>query len=436
MAYMRRRREERKKVGWSLLRIVGALLFFFAVIYGESNRQGESNRPPETIFWQEENWWRNELIPLAGFLEEGRTDRSFRELFFSLFFCSSPLYEYAIDGMESEENRVLAYTYEMVLLKEGSDEEYEQLMLSQMEEENQMLWEENELTQESVPEEAPSAAVLSENAEAASEDGIPLPTEKSISYNRADLQNFDYLVENFYIVDAGTTITEARLMPQQLLDMDMRMEDRGEEGPQILIYHTHSQEGYADSVPGDSSTTIVGVGEHLAEILRRDYGYEVLHHTGEYDVEQRDYAYSNAEPEITRILQENPSIQVVIDLHRDEVSADRRLVTEVAGRPMAQFMLFNGLSYVNDLGSIDYLFNPNLSANLAFSLQMQVAAEEYYPGLTRRIYLKGYRYNMHLMDKYLLIELGAQTNTVEEAMNTCYPIAHLLDMVLQGENPH
>ena len=65
---------------------------------------------------------------------------------------------------------------------------------------------------------------------------------------------------------------------------------------------------------------------------------------------------------------------------------------------------------------------------------MQLAAEEYYPGITRRIYLKGYRYNLHYRPKSLLIELGAQTNTVEEAMNACGPLAHVISLVLNGEN--
>ena len=65
---------------------------------------------------------------------------------------------------------------------------------------------------------------------------------------------------------------------------------------------------------------------------------------------------------------------------------------------------------------------------------MQLKAAEYYPGLTRKIYLKGYRYNMHLKDKYLLIELGAQNNTLEEVMNACDPLAHILDLVLSGES--
>ena len=64
---------------------------------------------------------------------------------------------------------------------------------------------------------------------------------------------------------------------------------------------------------------------------------------------------------------------------------------------------------------------------------MQVISNEYYPGITRKIYLKGYRYNMHYRGKSLLIELGAQTNTVEEIMNACDPLAHILSLVLAGE---
>ena len=158
-----------------------------------------------------------------------------------------------------------------------------------------------------------------------------------------------------------------------------------------------------------------------------------MHHMGQYDVEKRDYAYSNSLPALEAILKENPSIEVVIDLHRDEVAEGTRLVTEIGGKKMARFMFFNGLSRTRKTGDIDYLQNENQEANLAFSFQMQLKAAEYYPGLTRRIYLKGYRYNMHLRPRTLLVELGAQNNTVEEAMNACDPLAHILDMVLKGE---
>ena len=217
------------------------------------------------------------------------------------------------------------------------------------------------------------------------------------------------------------------------MEIDMTMAKQEGEGPQILIYHTHSQEAFADSVPGDVNTGIVGVGECLTKILTEQYGYRVLHNTGQYDVETRDNAYSRALPAVEQILAENPSIQVIIDLHRDEVAEETKLVTDIQGRPTARFMFFNGLSRTRKTGDIDYLANENQEANLAFSFQMQLKAAEYYPGLTRRIYLKGYRYNMHLRPRTLLVELGAQNNTVEEAINACDPLAHILDMVLKGE---
>ena len=244
-------------------------------------------------------------------------------------------------------------------------------------------------------------------------------------------ENSKYLRKYIYQIDSTTMATENELNGKVLLNTNLKL--RKSDEPQILIYHTHSQEAFADSVPGDVNTGIVGVGECLTKILTEQYGYRVLHNTGQYDVETRDNAYSRALPAVEQILAENPSIQVIIDLHRDEVAEETKLVTDIQGRPTARFMFFNGLSRTRKTGDIDYLANENQEANLAFSFQMQLKAAEYYPGLTRRIYLKGYRYNMHLRPRTLLVELGAQNNTVEEAINACDPLAHILDMVLKGE---
>ena len=101
------------------------------------------------------------------------------------------------------------------------------------------------------------------------------------------------------------------------------------EQPQILIYHSHSQEEFIDSVPGDPSTTIVGVGDYLTTLLRDTYGYNVIHVTDTFDIVDgkldRDKAYTYAQERISRILEENPSVEVVIDLHRDGVSGNKRL---------------------------------------------------------------------------------------------------------------
>lgn len=270
-----------------------------------------------------------------------------------------------------------------------------------------------------------------EESDKEQDNGFIPAKEKAYSYDWSRITDYDELVKAFYAVDSTTSAPEKLFNIETLKARDMTIQKDAQE-PQILIYHTHSQEAFADSIEGDPSTSIVGAGEYLTELLTEQYGYQVIHHTGGYDVEARDYAYSKALPALEAILEEYPSIQVVIDLHRDEMREGKKLCTIIQGKPMAQFMFFNGMSRTRK-GPIDYLENPYLADNLALSFQMQVATNEYYPGITRRIYLKAYRYNMHVCPKTLLIELGAQTNTVEEIWNSCEVLAHVLDLVLSGE---
>ena len=257
------------------------------------------------------------------------------------------------------------------------------------------------------------------------------PAEQEASYDWESLKDYETLISTFYSIDANALGGSDLFNLEALRDRDMSI-DKTAEGPQILIYHTHSREAFADSEPGNPSQTIVGVGDFLTQILTEEYGYSVLHLTEEYDT-VRDDAYAQSLPALEKLLEENPSIQVVIDLHRDAGSASRNMVVEIDGRRTARFMFFNGISRSKKTGEISYLANPNLAGNLALSFQLQVKAGEYYPGLTRKIYIREYRYNMHLRERSLLIELGDENNTLEEAMNACYPLAHLLDMVLSGE---
>lgn len=265
----------------------------------------------------------------------------------------------------------------------------------------------------------------------APEMGPIMQMQKQQIINRTKLQDFDYLRQTFYQVDNTTTVDKTLLDVNKLLTKDMTLK-KEVDGPQILIYHTHSQEGYADSLPGDPSTSVLALGDYLAQLLSEQYGIEVLHHTGAYDVINRDGAYAEALPSLEQILKENPTIEVIIDIHRDGVPATTHLVTEVNGKPTAQIMFFNGLSKTTALGELEYLANPYIEENLAFSFQMQLAATEYYPDFARRIYLKGYRYNMHLLPKSLLVEVGAQTNTFQEAKNAMEPLADILVKVLNG----
>lgn len=249
------------------------------------------------------------------------------------------------------------------------------------------------------------------------------------------LRDFEYLLGNFYTVDSSTMIGADQLNADDLLGRSMKI-DTASDGPKVLIYHTHSQEMFADSTSGDPADSIVGVGEYLTQLLNAR-GIETIHDTGVYDIINgkldRSNAYEYAGEAVSRILEENPSIEVLIDLHRDGVAEGTRLVTEINGKPTAKIMFFNGLSRSRTNGDISYLANPYIQDNLAFSLQMQIAAEEKYPGFTRHIYLRAYRYNMHLMPKSLLVEAGAQTNTVEEMMNAMEVLSEMLYDVLVGE---
>lgn len=267
------------------------------------------------------------------------------------------------------------------------------------------------------------------------ENIVPAQGQPVLDLSMERLRDFDYLLSNFYTVDSTTMIGPEQLNADDLLGRDMKI-NRDSEGPKILIFHSHSQEEFADSIPGDPSTSIVGIGEYLTQLLNAK-GIETVHDTGVYDIINgqldRSNSYEYAEASVRPFLEANPSIEVAIDLHRDGVAEGTHLVTEVDGKQTAKIMFFNGLSRTRTNGDIDYLYNPYIQDNLAFSLQMQLASENMYPGFVRHIYLRGYRYNLHLLPKSLLIEAGAQTNTVEEMRNAMEVLAETLYYVLTGE---
>ena len=249
------------------------------------------------------------------------------------------------------------------------------------------------------------------------------------------LADYNYLMNQFFIVDSQTTTNADQLNAAELLGEDLTIQKDAAK-PQILLYHTHSQEAFADSREGEVEDTIIGVGNYLTELLTKNYGYQVIHVTEAFDMESgeldRSAAYDYAGTYLETILEENPSIEVVIDLHRDGVPENRHLVTEINGKPTAQIMFYNGLSYTIARGSLDYLPNPYIQDNLAFSFQMEYQAAQYYPDFYRGIYLAGYRYNLHLRPRSVLVEAGAQTNTVQEVKNAMEPFADILNRVLQN----
>ena len=274
----------------------------------------------------------DEVLTVAN-NQEGNVHRTIIEQAFQLI----PLGNYVNAKEKVDTQTEDSETYEMILARQASDE-------NEVDKDGKLI--ENKKTND-------------------------LKVSKTVS--REKLNDYEYLLSNFYTVDSSTAINDNLLNAKKLLKKDMTI-DTTSEGPKILIYHTHSQEAFKNSKKGDMSETIMGMGAYLAEILNEEYGIETLHHEGIYDLIDgsldRSKAYQLALPEIEKILAENPSIEVVIDLHRDGVKESTHLVTEIDGKKTAQVMFFNGLSRTRANGDIAYLHNPYIEDNLVFSLQM------------------------------------------------------------------
>ncbi len=269
------------------------------------------------------------------------------------------------------------------------------------------------------------------------EEPKSVPAVSLSAQELSNMQNFEYLKKNYYIVDARTMLFPEDIVAEQALQKDLTI-DQNIEGPKVLIFHTHISERFADSDPTKGKEEGVwGAAEYLKQILEEQYGIEVLHHDGVYDVVdgkgQIMGAYERMDAPIRQILKENPSIQVCIDMHRDGVAEGTRLVSNINGKDCAKIMFFNGLCRFNQDGKpvpISGLENPYVADNLAFSLQMKTQADARFPGLTRKIYLNAYRFSLHFLPRATLIEVGAQTNTKQEVHNAMEPLAEVLASVL------
>ena len=439
--------QKMKKIGIYLCFTIVFAIGFHIIVSGleltfETKEQSSSFEAPEPLQSLLSDALLHTFLPTLAYEEDSQI---LPEVLPSLLFEKYNLARY----VEMEGDSFDA-AFEMVRLEEALDEEHYGFSSQES-----GIWESegdeglanaetdlNKTVSETADSEVTDSETIDSNASVPAAAEMPVENQVSaasaapILYSPEQLASYDFLVQNLYTVDKTTSIGSSQLNGTELMNRSLKV-DKNVEGPLVLIYHTHSQEEFVDTVQGDPNTSIVGVGAHLRNILESQYGIKTVHVTTAFDIIDgklnRSKAYSQAEKAISKILAENPTIQVVLDVHRDGVGSGTRLVTEVDGRKTAQIMFFNGLSYTNTNGDIAYLKNPNLTDNLAFSLQMKVKADSRYPGFARRIYLKGYRYNLHLAKRAMLVEVGAQTNTIEEAKNAMIPLAALLSEVLFEE---
>ena len=209
--------------------------------------------------------------------------------------------------------------------------------------------------------------------------------------------------------------------------------------PTVLIVHTHGTESY-EKQPGyretsryrtlDTEYNLVSIGDTVAECLEQG-GIRVIHDRSLHDYPSYNAAYSNARKSIKTHLAENPSICLVLDLHRDASEDKRgkqtRTALAVNGESTARLMLVMG----SDKGSLPY---PNWEKNLALAVKLQAQLEGTYPGLCRPIQLGKKRYNQDLCSGALLVEVGTAGNTHQEAINAAKCLAEGILALAKGAN--
>jgi stage II sporulation protein P len=169
------------------------------------------------------------------------------------------------------------------------------------------------------------------------------------------------------------------------------------------------------------------VGEELTQNLEKKFGIDVLHNGTVHDYD-RDAAYGVALPTVQKILKGNPSIKVVLDIHRDGIDAKKTEAAvgkKINGRNAAQIMFVVGTS--------EMLPHATWKENLKFAVKLQQKLNEKYPGLARPIWLSNKRYNQHVTNGALIIEVGADGNLLSECLESTKYLAEALNDVLKGE---
>lgn len=188
----------------------------------------------------------------------------------------------------------------------------------------------------------------------------------------------------------------------------------------VGIYHTHNAEGYTgDGDPerreGENGD-VVTVGATLKSALDKK-GISTLHSLEIHDAVDFNHAYSKSVVTATDLLQDNPSLKLLIDLHRDGLPPNvSKATTTIKDKEVGKIMIVIGQK------------NPNWKKNLKISEELIAIAEDKYPGLfdTQIRYASDARYNQHLADGALLFEIGSQLNTLEEANGAAEALAEIL----------
>lgn len=285
-----------------------------------------------------------------------------------------------------------------------------------------------------------------EDARTPPEDGknAENPPEKDGTGLKEDMSYITYEGESEEKQPDAKIITDGKIQLQNEAGLDIDVEKLLKEplninfqkkGPRVLIYHTHTTEGYLMKLSDldkkdyaswsrDPKNNIVRVGNELAVQMEKKYGIDVLHNGTVHDIPNHDLAYGASLKTLNSYLKSHPSLQITVDVHRDASGNQKlRLPVKVGDKNAAQIMFVLGTK------------NPNWKENLKLVLRMQQKANELYPGLAKPIWLaKNKVYNQHLRYGSFTVEIGGDGNTLDEAVESSRYLAVIMGEVLKEIN--
>ena len=254
----------------------------------------------------------------------------------------------------------------------------------------------------------------------AAEPEAPQTPEPAISISRVEI-----------MPDVGEEMRIEVLSPKAQPSIEL-----GGPEPRILIYHTHTTEAYAGTEDSDwrthdQSKNIVAVGELLTKILREEYGCNVIYDKTDHEPPKLGTAYSRSEVTMKKYKQMYPSLTIFIDVHRD---AGKGLVTEINGKRVARLMFVVGTG--EGATGTGYKEMPDFESNYALALAVTNKLAEIDEDLPRDIRVKVGRYNQHVSNQCLLLEVGDNENTLEEVLNAVPYFAQALMEVAGNGSPN
>ena len=266
------------------------------------------------------------------------------------------------------------------------------------------------------------------------DDGPKLPGEKTCKIIESQFGSGGTKFENFFVknntgfnLDIGAELAKRP-------EIEIKKTDK----PQVLIMHTHATESFMKKDQGffyesyhprsgNDEKNVTAVGASIAQVLEK-HGIKTIHDKSHNDEPTHKDYYHRAGKLIKEHLEQNPSIQVVLDIHRDSMgsaeSGKIKPTFSYSGEKAAQIMVIAGCDTDGSIG------HPNWEKNLRLALRLQKSCETLFPGFTRPMKFDKVKYNMHITPGSLLVEVGSDVNTLEEAIRSGAMLGEAVTKVL------